>query len=127
MAGHRILRGIPLPRPACQSFKQGHNVHWMQARNNTKRPRYLASVELIDSTTLVVSWLEESATFHNHCVAGISQALDSNVDGFIEYNPQGKLLYIRARSTDSRIDEFYVAYLATEEVSECSYLSGGRP
>jgi hypothetical protein len=121
MAKRRILKGIPLPSPFCQSFKMGHNVHWMQARNNQRRRRYSATVSLVDSTSLIVTWLEESKQFHNHCIAGIAQALDQNTDGVVEFNPVGKLLYIKATSDDPELDSFYVAYLSEEPVSECTY------
>jgi hypothetical protein len=125
VASHRILQGIPLPKPFCQSFHRGHNVHWMQARQNQKRPRHQATLEIIDSTTVIVNWLEESKTLHNHCVAGIAQAVDLSPDGFMEFNPIGNLLYIRKLSDNPRIDEFFVAYLTTEEVSECFFSGSG--
>jgi glycerol kinase len=104
----------------CDSYKPGHQVHWIQARVKADLESFDARVEVIGPTKVVVSWLSETHTFSHHNTAAISNALNARVLDYLKFKPDANLLYVQSEEPNELHNgTFSLFYLSSSELSDC--------
>jgi hypothetical protein len=104
----------------CDSYKPGHQVHWIQARVKADVESFDARVEVISPTKVVVSWLSETRTFSHHNTAAILKALNSRVLDYVKFKPDANLLYVQSEEpSELHNGIFSLFYLSDSELSDC--------
>ena len=111
----------------CQSFRAGHNVHWIQAREKAHLPRFWAKVDLIGPKAVrVVTDRQEQVLFHHEAVELYMYTLIAH-EGEIKYSPESQLLYIRIVRQDDPGDVWLMAYLSETELTPCYFVPSQVP
>lgn len=111
----------------CQSFRPGHNVHWIQARVKAHLPRFWAKVELVGPRAVrVVTDKQDLVLFHHEAVELYMYTLIAH-DGEIKYSPESQLLYVRIRREEHFEDLWLMAYLSESELSQCLFAAPQGP
>lgn len=104
----------------CSLYKPGHLTHFIQARLHSNKPRFDASIELIDPVTLLVRFLDHEILLRNHSATHVHNLAQSAKEEGVRYSPEAKLLYVHTRSkTDGKYDAFYPAYMTEGELTAC--------
>ena len=106
----------------CDSYKPGHQVHWIQARVKAELESFDARVEVIGPTKVVVSWLSETHTFSHHNTAAISNALNSRVLDYLKFKPDANLLYVQSEvPNELHKGAFALFYLCELDLEPCIF------
>lgn len=104
----------------CDSYKPGHQVHWIQARVMADVESFDARVEVISSTKVVVRWQSETRTFSHHNTAAILKALNSRVLEYVNFKPDASLLYVQSEEPNELHNgAFSLFYLCESELEPC--------
>lgn len=104
----------------CDSYRPGHQVHWIQARVEREKPRFDAEVKVIDLTQVQVCWLDQELVFYHHNTARIVAALNTNVLNYLKFAPDANLLYVQTEAPNELHNGiFSLFYLSDSELSEC--------
>ena len=106
----------------CDSYKPGHQVHWIQARVKADVESFDARVEVISPTKVVVSWLSETNTFSHHNTAAILKDLNSRVLDFVKFKPDASLLYVQSEEpSELHKGAFSLFYLCESDLEPCIF------
>lgn len=108
------------PSTKCSLYKPGHLTHFIQARLHINKPRFEASIELIDPVTLLVRFLDQELLLRNHSATHVYNLAQNAKEEGVKYAPESKLLYVHTRSkTTDKYDAFYPAYMTEQELTAC--------
>lgn len=104
----------------CDSYRPGHQVHWIQARVEREKPRFDAEVKVLNQTQVEVRWLDQGLVFHHHNTARILDALNAKVLNYLKFAPDANLLYVQTEAPNELHNgAFSLFYLSSSELSEC--------
>lgn len=104
----------------CESYRPGHNVHWIQAREKAHLPRLWAKVDLIGPKAVrVVTDKQDQVLFHHAAVELYMHTLIAQ-NGEIKYAPESNLLYVHLEGTEARPEgPWIMSYLSEGELTPC--------
>jgi hypothetical protein len=105
----------------CGLYIPGHLTHFIQIRVQADLPRFPATVELLDSETLMIEYSEVSVKLKTHNALQASLDASNSVDGDITYCPGSKLLQLKTSGPKGRIQgSWRPYYLTAHKLPDCA-------
>jgi hypothetical protein len=79
----------------CGLYTHGHKTHFIQTRVKADLPRFLATVELIDSETLAIQYSDQVLLLGTHNAEAASSDAHNGVDDDKTFAPEANLITSR--------------------------------
>jgi len=105
----------------CGLYVPGHQTHLIQLKVKANKPKFPATVELIDLETLAIKYNDIVVHLKTHDALGAQADSLSAFDNEISFAPEASLLYIRRSGpTENSSGSWRPYYLAEDELEDCS-------